>query len=97
MKNLRVNMDKWFDRLEENWLALPIRKQHKCILYFFLGYVLLTAGVIFKVWYDTRMSGNNMIIEHMENPGLKKKKSPATLQDTIYTIIKNKTYERKSE
>lgn len=95
MKNLRTNMDKWFDRLDERWQALPIGKQQKYTLYFFTGYLLLSAGVIFKVWYDTAKSDNNMIIKHIENPVLKKKESPASLQDTLATILKNKIYERK--
>ena len=56
MKKLRANMDRYFDKLDERWQALPVRKQHQYTLYFFVGYLLLTAGVIFKVWkrYDHR-------------------------------------------
>ncbi|WP_397386114.1 hypothetical protein [Paenimyroides ceti] len=32
---------------------MPVRKQHQYTLYFFVGYLLLTAGVIGKVVYDT--------------------------------------------
>ena len=53
MKKLRANMDRYFDKLDERWQALPVRKQHQYTLYFFVGYLLLTAGVIFKGWYDT--------------------------------------------
>jgi hypothetical protein len=95
MKTIRTNMDKWFERLDKYWEALPIRKQHQYTLYFFTGYMLLTAGVIFKVWYDTAKSDNNMTIEHIENPVLKNKESPAVLQDTLVTILKKKIYERK--
>ncbi len=87
-------MDRYFDKLDDRWQTLPIRKQHQYTLYFFVGYLLLTAGVIFKVCYDTAKSGNDMHIEHIENPVLKKKESPATLQDTITTILKNRIYER---
>ena len=88
-------MDKYFDKLDERWQALPVRKQHQYTLYFFVGYLLLTAGVIFKVWYDPSKSGNDMIIEHIENPVLKKNGSPARLQDSVSTILKNQIYERK--
>ena len=71
MKKLRANMDRYFDKLDERWQALPVRKQHQYTLYFFVGDQLLTAGVIFKVWYDTTKSGNDMIIEHIETPFLK--------------------------
>ena len=78
MKKIRANIDSYFDKLDERWRTLPLRKQHQYTLYFFVGYLLLTAGVIFKVWYDTAKSGNDMVIEHIENPVLKKMK---VLQD----------------
>jgi len=81
-------MDRYFDKLDERWRVLPIQKQHQCMLYFFVGYLLLTAGVIGKVWYETSKSNNEMVIEHIENPVLKKKKSPALLQNTLTTILK---------
>lgn len=88
-------MDRYFEQLDERWRALPVKKQHQYTLYFFLGYLMLTAGVIAKVWYDTGKSENDMHIEHIENPVLKKKESPASLQDSISIILKNKIYERK--
>ncbi|WP_430611646.1 nitrogen regulatory IIA protein [Flavobacterium sp. JP2137] len=78
MKKLRANIDSYFDKLDNRFRALPLRKQHQYTLYFFVGYLLLTAAVIFKVWYDTAKSDNDMVIEHIENPVLKKKKA---LQD----------------
>jgi hypothetical protein len=94
MKKLRANMDRYFDKLDDLWRALPLRKQHQYTLYFFAGYLLLTAGVIGKVWYDTTKSRNDIIIEHIENPVLKSK-NPARLQDSVSTILKNQIYERK--
>ena len=95
MKKLRTNLDKWFEKLDERWRTLPLSKQHKYTLYFFAGYLLLTAGVILKVWYDTGKFNNDMVIEHIKNPVFKKKGSPALLQDTLTTILKYKIYERK--
>ena len=95
MKKLRANMDRYFDKLDERWRELPLRKQHQYTLYFFVGYLLLTMAVIGKVMYDTSKSGNEIIIEHIENPVLKKSESPARLQDTLSTILKSKIYERK--
>jgi hypothetical protein len=95
MKKFRENMNRYFDKLDERWRALPLRKQHQYTLYFFVGYLLLTAGVIFKVWYDTAKSDNDMVIEHIENPVLKKNESPTRLHDTVSTILKNKIYERE--
>jgi hypothetical protein len=37
--------------------------------------------------YDTSKSGNDMVIEHIENPVLKSK-SPARLQDTCINNFK---------
>lgn len=88
-------MDRYFDQLDERWRALPVRRQHRYTLYFFIGYLLLTAGVIAKVWYDAGKSSGRMVIEHIENPVLQKKERPASLQDTLSTILKNKFYERK--
>jgi hypothetical protein len=95
MKNLRTNMSEWFDRLDQRWKVLPVRKQHRYTLCFFTGYLLLTIGVIFKVGLDTTRSDNDMVIKHIENPVGKKKESPATIQDTLITILKNKIYEGK--
>lgn len=88
-------MDRYFDKLDERWRALPLRKQHQYTLYFFVGYLLLTVSVIFKVWYDTSKTSNDMVIRHIENPVLKQNESPAILQDTLSTILKNKIYERE--
>lgn len=95
MKKLRTKMDRYFNKLDERFRALPLRKQHQYTLCFFGGYLLLTAGVIFKVWNDTAKSSNDIVIERIENPILKKKESPTTVQDSLSTIVKNKSYERK--
>lgn len=87
-------MDRWFDKLDESWQSLSVRKQYKFTLYFFAGYLLLTAGVLFKVWYDMAKSDNKMVIGHIDNPVLKKE-SPASRKDTLSTILKEKIYERK--
>lgn len=87
-------MDRYFDQLDERWRALPLRKQRQYTLYFFVVYLLLTVVVIGKVMYDTSKSGNDMVIEHIENPVLKNG-NPARLQDSVSTILKNQIYERK--
>ncbi|WP_149914014.1 nitrogen regulatory IIA protein [Sphingobacterium cavernae] len=94
MKKLRANIDRYFDKLDDRWRALPLRKQHQYTLYFFIGYFLLTVAVVGKVMYYTGKSGNDMHIKHIENPVLKSK-MPANLQDSLSTILKNKIYERK--
>ncbi len=94
MKKLRATIDRYFDQLDNRWRALPLRKQHQYTLRFFVGYLLLTVVVIGQVIYDTGASENDLHIEHIENPVLKNK-TPASLQDSLSTILKNKTYERK--
>ena len=88
-------MERYFDKMDERWRVLPIQKQHQCMLYFFVGYLLLTAGVISKVWYETSKSRKDIGIEHIENPIHNKNESPTKLQDTLTTIYKNKIYESK--
>ncbi|MBB4801678.1 nitrogen regulatory IIA protein [Flavobacterium aquidurense] len=91
MKKLSVALDKWFHRLDERWQMLPIKKQHQYTLYFFIAYLVLTAGVLINVWYDAEKPDNTISIEHIENPVLKKN----VPQDTLSTISKNRIYERK--
>lgn len=88
MKKLQALYEKWLDKLEERWLALPVRKQRKYTLYFFAGYLLLTAGVILKVWNDTGKSNQQTVIEHIETPFLKKGKPVERTADT--TLDKSK-------
>lgn len=87
-------MDRYFDKLDERWRALPLRKQRQYTLYFFVVYLLLTVVVIGKVMYDTSKSGNDMVIEHIDNRVIKNG-NPARLQDSVSTILKNQIYERK--
>lgn len=95
MKNLRLNMDQWFDKLDVRWKGLPVEKQHQYTLCLFVGYVLLTAGVIGKICYDTSKSRNDLVMEHIVPAVHLKKESPAALQDTVSTTQRSKFYERK--
>lgn len=95
MKKLKAKIDRYFDRLDERWRALPLGKQHKYTIYFFMGYMLLTVGVVLKVWNNNEKSENNGVIEHIENPVPQVKKSSESERDTVSTILKNRNYERK--
>lgn len=53
MNKLRANIDQCLESLDKNWEAMPIKRQHQVILYFFAAYVLLTAVVILNVCRDT--------------------------------------------
>lgn len=95
MKNLRTNIDKLFVKIDERWKALPTGKQQRYTLCFFTGYLLFTTGVIVKAWYDTTKYGKDITIDHIENPILRKRENPAKWRDSLSTILKNKSYERK--
>ncbi|MEC3880276.1 nitrogen regulatory IIA protein [Parapedobacter sp. 10938] len=99
MKKLQDKIDRLMDRLDERWRALPRRKQRRYTICLFAGYLLLTAGVIAKLRYDTGKPGNILQPEHIVspinpiNPILQKNEKPASLQDTSITILKDKTHE----
>lgn len=94
MKKLRAKISKWFDRLDEQWRELPVKRQHRYTLLLFAGYALLSLVVILKVCYDVAQSNNKITIEHIENPVIQQRKSPVPPQDSISKILKNKLYER---
>jgi hypothetical protein len=94
MKKLRTKISKWFDRLDEQWRELPLKRQHRYTLLLFAGYALLSLVVILKVCYDVAQSNNKITVEHIENPVIRQKKSPVSPQDSISKILKNKLYER---
>ncbi|WP_051590665.1 hypothetical protein [Flavobacterium daejeonense] len=83
MKKLRENMDTWFNKLDMQWRTLPVQQQYNYLLYCFLGYLILTIAVILKVWYDTGKSNHSLVIEHIENPVVKKKESAGLWQDSL--------------
>lgn len=65
-------MDRYFERLDNRWRALPLRKQHRYILLLFMAYLVLTIGIIIKVGNDVKMSKKESSIEPIENPIIKK-------------------------
>ncbi len=95
MIKIKQKWDDYIDELDERWRELPLKKQHQYTLYFFAVYLLLTIGIVLKVWHDTSTSDNTMVIEYIENPILNKGEATETLQDSISTILKQKIYEIK--
>ncbi|MFH6936030.1 nitrogen regulatory IIA protein [Flavobacterium sp. FlaQc-30] len=88
MEKLRANIDMWLERLDKDWEAMPIKRQHQVILYFFTAYALLTAVIIFNVCRDTAHAKNTMAVEQMQNPAQPEKESQASVKDTLKTILK---------
>ncbi len=66
MKKLHEKLDDLYEWLDRHWLALPLKKQRMFLLLFFAGYVLLTAGVMVSIWYETGKT--NLHIEQIEIP-----------------------------
>lgn len=94
MKNLRTTISNWFDKLDGQWRAMPVAKQHRYTLLLFAGYALLSVIVLLEVCYDVAYSDNTMTIEHIENP-IRQNNSSVSPQDSIKTILKDKNHERK--
>ena len=93
MKKIRANIDRWLEGLDTSWEQMPLVKQHKFILYFFSGYVMLTAVAIFNVCYTTIQRRSDIEIGHIETPAVIKK-GILQLQDSINNA-KKEDYERK--
>lgn len=94
MKNLRTTISNWFDKLDGQWRAMPVEKQHRYTLLLFAGYALLSVIVLLEVCYDVAHSDNTMTIEHIENP-IRQNNSSVSPQDSIKTILKDKNHERQ--
>ncbi|WP_118196658.1 nitrogen regulatory IIA protein [Albibacterium indicum] len=95
MKNLRTTINNWFDKLDGQWRAMPVEKQHRYTLLLFSVYALLSIIVLLKVCYDVAQPDNTLTIEHIENPINRQNKSSVSPQDSINTILKRKMYERQ--
>lgn len=79
---------------EKSWQALSPAKQRSCTLCLFLAYLLLTIGVISKLWCDMAKPDNSMVIDPIDSP-VRKKESPDSKLDTLSTLVKESIYERK--
>ncbi len=95
MKNLRISINNWFDKLNGQWRAMPVKKQHRCTLLLFSVYALLSIIVLVNVCYDVAKPGNTIRIEHIENPVIRQDKPPVSPQDSITTTLENKKYGRQ--
>ena len=93
MKKIKANIKLQISNIDQKFRALPLKKQHQYILYFFIGYLLITAGVICQVWYETSKSKMIYNIKHIENPLLKHQQSHTSLEYRLI-FLKNKIYER---
>lgn len=86
MKKIRAQIEEHFDWLDDRFRALPLKKQRQFTLYFFMGYLLLTAAVIWNVWYDVATSNEVVKIKHIENLVHKKKGNFYTIEGHLINI-----------
>jgi len=91
---LRKNIERYLDRLDEKWQALPIKKQRLYILLFFILYALLSIGILFKVSRDLKNNTKTVAIEHIENP-IGNDNSKKRVQVDTVTTLKYNNDERK--
>lgn len=94
MEKSRSIVDRWLDGVDDRWRGLPIKKQHRYLLYFFIGYLLLTASVIFMIGYHAGREIDRMEVAPNENPIYKNRDYPALLRDSVFINFKNKMYEK---
>jgi len=81
MKTLRASINNWIDKLNGQWRAMPVKKQHHHILLLFSAYALLSIIVLVKVCYDVAKPGNTIRIDHIENPVIRQGKSSVIRED----------------
>jgi len=88
MKKLKENIQKYFEEIDKHWKRLSLKKQHQYLVVLFIGYLLLTITVIFKIWYDTGSNKAKMQINHIENPVIKQRLHIRTSYITTSKIYK---------
>lgn len=94
MQTIRTTIGRWLEKQEKSWQALSPAKQRSCTLCLFLAYLLLTIGVISKLWYDMAEPDNRMVIDPIDSP-VRKKESPDSKLDKLSILVKETIYERK--
>lgn len=85
--NLRTKIENRINDLDDRWRELPVKKQQKYTLYFFLCYVMLTLIVVANVCVETGSVDDEVAIKHIGNPIKKLENSSA--KDSISTHSKN--------
>jgi len=95
MKKLKENINRYSEEMDNRWKKLSIKKQHQYLLILFVGYLLLTITVIFKIWYDTGNNNEKMQIKHIENPVSNKIPYKDSLKSNFNNSLKATIYERK--
>lgn len=95
MKKLKETTQRYFEKIDNRWKRLSLKKQHQYLVVLFIGYLLLTITVIFKIWYDTGSNKDKMQINRIENPVMKNSPYKDSLHHNIKNLLKTTIYERK--
>lgn len=102
-----TSINSWFDKLNGQWRAMPVRKQQRYTLLLFSVYAVLSVVVLVKVCYDVAKPDNTIEIDHIENPVIRQDNSSAigkdnpadkptvSPPDSIITILENDKYGRQ--
>ena len=84
--NLRTKIENRINDLDDRWRELPVKKQRKYTIYFFLCYTILTLIVVAKVCVETGEADGEVAMRHIENPVTKKEKSSDTKDSTSINL-----------
>ncbi|WP_454045073.1 nitrogen regulatory IIA protein [Chryseobacterium sp. Marseille-Q8038] len=87
--NIRTKIENRINDLDDHWRELPVKKQRKYTLYFFLFYTILTLIVVAKVGVDAGAVDPEVAIRHIENPVGKAERSSQKKTDSISINLKN--------
>ncbi len=92
MKNLKSIVTGKCDKLDEQWRTFPRAKQRTWVIWFFAGYLLLTAIVVLTVWYDnkTEAGRDGGVTGHIHSPIAEQQRQ---LKDSL--TKKNQDHERR--
>lgn len=94
MKKLKVIVSASVRNFAYRWDCLPLKSQQQYIRIFFAAYILITVLVLIYDFSGQSAPENKIRIKHIKVPEIPGTNSPASLQDTVSIIIKNKVYER---
>jgi hypothetical protein len=87
--NLRTKIENRINDLDDRWRELPVQKQRKYTLYFFLCYTILTLIVVAKVCVETGKVDPEISNRHIENPVGKAEMASKNNRDSISINLKN--------